>query len=418
MNALLRALLAVAVALPLVGLWTPAATADDPTIPRGPTSEIALPASNILAVCDPPSFFQPNPTEWSINPDSVALAGLPDPDSLPPAGHLISVTPPADLSLFQTITISWTGNTDCISFNGQIVLSVCDPVADPVGCRIPVANPELAAYREELRALERQRQKMLDAMKELEEKNKVFCAVSGFLLDSTNPVPAVNNGWGQACGAIPGLVKAYVDADKKLDRIDEQIDKLNQEINGLQQVAGETALSPSIKSAAATRLVSTHMASKAQGRDRLAVLKARRQGALAAMGSLASAIGGKELDVAESAQTAASRLGALPETCTKVMRHLKKVGLGAKYSRSKILAGLRHLKTNPLPPRVARFGRALGLSRAQMKRLVREAKAVPKRHVTGMAVSDMFCSPRLDKIDKSLAAAFATLASSLLAPPP
>ena len=207
-------------------------------------------------------------------------------------------------------------------------------------------------------------------------------------------------------------------ADKKLDQNDEEIRKLDQEIKRLQQVAGETALSPSIKSAAATRLVSTQMASKANGRDPLTVLKARRKEALAAMDSLASTIGGSNLDVAKSAQTAASRLGALPETCTKVMRHLKNVGLGTKYSRNKILAGLRHLKTNPLPQRVARFGKALGLSPAQMQRLVREAKAVPKRHVTGMAVSDMFCSPRLDKIDTSLAAAFATLANSLLAAPP
>lgn len=418
MKAFFRALLAVAVALPLVGLWTPAATAQDLTIPRGHTSELALPASNILAVCDPPAFFQPNPTTWVINPASVAVVGLPDPNNPPPAGQPISVTPPADLNLFQSITISWSGNTDCLSYNGHIVLNVCDPVADPVGCRVPVDNPELRAYQEAQRALERQRQEMLDAIKELEEKNEVFCAVSGLLLDPTKANTAVKNGWGQACGAIPNLVKAYVDADKKLDRNDEEIRKLDQEIKRLQQVAGETRLSPSIKSAAATRLVSTHMASKAKGQDPLAVLKTRRKEALAAMGSLASAIGGNNLDVAESAQTAASSLEILPETCTKVMRHLKKVGLGTKYSRSKILAGLRHLKTNPLPPRVARFGRALGLSPAQMQRLVREAKAVPKGHVTGMAVSDLFCSPRLDKIDTSLAAAFATLANSLLAPPP
>jgi hypothetical protein len=418
MKAVLRALLAVAVALPLGGLWTPAATAEDPSIPRGYTSDVALPASNILAVCEPPSYFVPNPTVWSINPSSVAVAGLPDPHSPHAAGHLISVTPPADLSLFQTITISWSGNTDCISFNGQIVLRVCDPVADPVGCRIPVDGPELAAYREAQRALDRKRQQMLDAENELEEKNKVFCGVSGLLLDRTSAVTGVKTGWGQACGAIPGLVRAYVDADKKLERVNDEIRELEREINRLQQVAGQTALSPSITSAAATSPASTHLTSKARGRDPLTVLNGRRKGSLAAMGSLASAIGGNTLDVATSAQAAASRLGALPETCTKVKRHLKTVGLGAKYGRSRILAGLRHLTTNPLPPPVARFGRALGLSQAQMKRLVREAKAVPKSHVTGMALSDMFCSPRLDEIDNSLAAAYATLANSLLAPRP
>ncbi len=113
------------------------------------------------------------------------------------------------------------------------------------------------------------------------------------------------------------------------------------------------------------------------------------------------------------AQTAASRLRALPEACGAAKRYLKKSGLGTRFSRAKILRALRRLKAKPLPRRVARFAKALHLSNAKMRRLVRRAKSVPKAHITAMGVSDLICDPRLAAIDGSLAKAFQKLASGL-----
>ncbi len=62
----------------MIGLGTPAASAQDPTLPRGYTSELPLPASNILAECEPPNYFHPHPAECFINPDSVAVTQLVD----------------------------------------------------------------------------------------------------------------------------------------------------------------------------------------------------------------------------------------------------------------------------------------------------------------------------------------------------
>ena len=108
----------------VVGLaWTAGASlgAEPQTIPAGATTKVPVSASKILATCTPPGEFHPNPTKWTINPPSVTVVG---PSGKPGAGSLISVTVPANHSPFQAITISWSGNTKCSSYNGSMTLKV------------------------------------------------------------------------------------------------------------------------------------------------------------------------------------------------------------------------------------------------------------------------------------------------------
>lgn len=101
-----------------------AATTQPVKVQAGKTSTVSLPASNILARCTPPGEFHPNPTVWTVNPPSVKVSGLPRGVGMPAAGSTIQVSVPRNLSPFQPITISWVGNTKCVSFNGSITLKV------------------------------------------------------------------------------------------------------------------------------------------------------------------------------------------------------------------------------------------------------------------------------------------------------
>ncbi|HUR85210.1 MAG TPA: hypothetical protein VMY78_07685 [Solirubrobacteraceae bacterium] len=101
------------------------------TIPAGATTQVALPASEIVATCTPPGQFHPNPTKWTVNPPTVQIGN--DIDGPPAAGHLLSVTVPADHPLSQTITISWTGNTSCSSYNGHVEITVTAAAAPGAG---------------------------------------------------------------------------------------------------------------------------------------------------------------------------------------------------------------------------------------------------------------------------------------------
>jgi hypothetical protein len=112
---------AAAAALAVTLLIAPAASAN-PTIPAGATTAVALPASNIVTTCTPPGEFHPNPTTWVVNPPTVKVSGLTD--AQPEAGQIVQVTVPADHSPFQTITISWSGNTTCVSYNGSLTIDV------------------------------------------------------------------------------------------------------------------------------------------------------------------------------------------------------------------------------------------------------------------------------------------------------
>ena len=129
--------LAAAAWVGIVGLWSPVAAAqtyEDPLpIRAGATSQVALSQQNILATCTPPAFFQPNRTVWTVSTSEAQLGALPDDDVVPAAGHMLSVTVSSSLQPGQGFFISWTGNTDCVSFNGIMYFKVCEPAACPVG---------------------------------------------------------------------------------------------------------------------------------------------------------------------------------------------------------------------------------------------------------------------------------------------
>jgi len=119
----------------MFGVWSPVAAAqtyEEPLpIPTGATSQVALSQSNILVTCTPPAYFQPNPTVWTVSSSEVQLGGLPAADVVPAAGHLLSVTVPSSLQPGQGFFISWTGNTDCVSFNGIMYFAVSAPTPPP-----------------------------------------------------------------------------------------------------------------------------------------------------------------------------------------------------------------------------------------------------------------------------------------------
>jgi hypothetical protein len=138
-RAFVSAILAAA-AFAALGIWPAASAAEDPTIPAGATSQVALPQSNVLATCTPPGYFHPNPTVWTVNPPDIPLGNLPDASIVPTAGHPLSVTVPANYP-YQTIHISWSGNTDCVSFNGFIDINVSAAVPPPPPPPPPPANP-------------------------------------------------------------------------------------------------------------------------------------------------------------------------------------------------------------------------------------------------------------------------------------
>ena len=159
---------------------------------------------------------------------------------------------------------------------------------------------------------------------------------------------------------------------------------------------------------------SIHALSTANASKPLTALKTRRKQALKTMRQLSSAIDRGELDrVTGLAQTAASRLAALPAACSQAKRYLGKAGLGTRFSRSRIIGALRRLKATPLPRSAALFARTLHLTRAQMHRLIRRAKAISTSRIKATAVSDLVCSPKLDAIDKSLAGTLIKLADAL-----
>ena len=158
---LIRGLLAVTAATAVVS--TPAASAqtvaaDEPqTVPAGTTSQVVLADSNILAVCTPPAFFHPNPTEWTVNPPTVTLGGTFG--QQPTAASTLAVTVPADHPPQQTITISWTGNSSCVSYNGWITLRV-GIAPDGKAGRALTKTVELAGdFRRDHRRLRRARHK-------------------------------------------------------------------------------------------------------------------------------------------------------------------------------------------------------------------------------------------------------------------
>jgi hypothetical protein len=267
-------------------------------------------------------------------------------------------------------------------------------------------------FKKAKKVLEGDRKKMMDAEKDLEEKNDVFCGVSGQMLGSLKSPRLFEGAWNNACGRIPTLVKAYVDADKKLDNNRRLIRKLDQEIKSLER--GQKPIAASSGATISSTPARRRTVSRSRGRDPLVALETRRKKALGAMGGVAAAIGKGRLDRAKVlAQQAASRLTLLAGACRKARRHLKKIGLGSRFSRARILRARAQLNANPFSRSLSAFARRLHQSRAHLRRLLRKANGVPKSHIKATAGSDLVCSPKLDSVDRSLAGAFRELAQSL-----
>lgn len=179
----LRELLAAAIALVLVGVPAPFAAAQSPqTIPAGATTQVALGNSEIVATCTPPAFFQPNPTEWHANPSSVLTAVTTEADASG-AGYVLGVTVPAGFPPQQSITISWNGNSSCVSFRGSVTLTVCSPGACPAGTSGTGASPsQNACLQKNAWGLDPAQRRQLDAWemelrkaaKQLADAAKVF----------------------------------------------------------------------------------------------------------------------------------------------------------------------------------------------------------------------------------------------------
>jgi hypothetical protein len=289
---------------------------------------------------------------------------------------------------------------------------------------LAVNAARVAAFKQAKQILERDRRKMLDAIEELKEQNEVFCSVAGSLSTLSalhafqwNGIRVVKHkvieelASHSVCGVIPDVVKVIADADRKLDYNRKLIQQLDNQIRTLEQSSG---LASNGQAAALASTAMRARATRLRPRDPLAVLETQRNQVFAALGAVATAIGKGTLDdVKPLAQSAASRLSALPASCNAARRYLRKAGLGNRFSRARILRALRRLSASSLPRTVAAFAKALHIGRAQMKRLIRRAKSVPTAHVKATAASDLFCSPKLDAIEKSLTSTLGTLATAL-----
>ena len=107
-----------------------AIAAGPPTIPAGRTTQVPVPAMNVVATCTPPGKFHPNPTTWTISPSTVRVTGTTK--SMPVAGSFLGVVVPKNHSPYQSIIISWSGNTECVSYNGHIQFRVGPATGGPV----------------------------------------------------------------------------------------------------------------------------------------------------------------------------------------------------------------------------------------------------------------------------------------------
>jgi hypothetical protein len=309
---------------------------------------------------------------------------------------------------FGVLTIPWsTTVTYDVAPTPGVIPPGAPPGTAPTTPSYVAANAaKVRAFKQAKQVLERDRRKMLDAVEELEEQNEVFCSVAGSLSVLRGLHAFQWNGahvvkhtvleeldTHSVCEALPTGVKLIFDADRKLDRNRKWIEQLDNQIKSIEGSTGLTA------------------GASAKARGPLAALESQGDQTLAVIDALTTAIGkGAFDDVKRHAQNAATRLAAMSDSCKQVRRYLKKSGLGTRYSRAQILKALRGLSARKLSRPTKSFAKALHVSPAEMKRLIRSAKSVPKTHVKSAALPDLFCNSELDSINKSLSVAVGALA--------
>jgi hypothetical protein len=294
----------------------------------------------------------------------------------------------------------------------------------PAGGPNPLGQDDPARLAEKVRGLKgakrvlaQERRKMLEAQKQFEEQLEVFCTVGGVLTLPFHLSHGLARTAGQhaidhyLCNSIPKYVmNVAVDADRKLDQNRQMIRKLDEVIRRLEgRRARHSTAGPSARASAAGAA-----SGRKGGGNPLESLRLSRKRALAAMGKVSAALdSGNLAGVRDAADLAAARLRALPDACRAARPYLKKVGLDERVGRGALLAELGRLVADPLPGPLATRARAFHMSRRQMQRQVRSAKSVPKSHIEATSAADLLCSPKLDAIDRSLAAALRDLADSL-----
>ncbi len=84
----------------------------------------------------------------------------------------------------------------------------------PQGWKAPDTAKQVQGLKRARAVLRGDRRRMQAAIKDLNDKNSVFCGVSGLLLEPSDLPEGLGEGWDEACDHIPDLVKAYLDADR------------------------------------------------------------------------------------------------------------------------------------------------------------------------------------------------------------
>jgi hypothetical protein len=269
----------------------------------------------------------------------------------------------------------------------------------------PALVAKINALKKARSVLEKDRQQMLDAVKELEDKNDVFCMVSGQMLGVLKPSKVTEVSWDKACGAIPTVISSLLEAEKKIKRMTELINKLTKEITRLEAslVSGGNAS----RGLAPRLLATTRLAPVTK-------LGLARTSALDALHVLADALDNGQTAVAgDRAEVAADKLEELAARCTAAKRAYVNAGLGKTATRAQIISTLNDLKPSALSPRMLKYGQALGLTLKQLKARVAKAKDVPRARIKATNPTQLICSPLVSPVEDSMADALHELAQAL-----
>jgi hypothetical protein len=175
--------------------------------------------------------------------------------------------------------------------------------------------------------------------------------------------------------------------------------------------------SSSARGSVASALVSSHryasadVARKRSSKSSFAALVKQRGRVLAEMKRVGRALGRGDLKgMKRHARSAASLLRAMSRLRSKVRHRLDRVLRRTRVTHAQIVAKQTALAQDPLPGTILAWAQARGISRTEILRRVVKAAVIPTDDLKSMSASEFFCSPVLDEMDRSLAAAYRRLA--------